>query len=213
VDQGCIFAWTTTVTPTPTPRPTSTRPSTSEEISTPPSASPTTTPSPSPSETETIAPPWRPTSNPPTSTSPSPPQSPTNIPGCPTGFYACSAVYHGGCCRTGRDCNPTSCPAIPSTTVVNSNGVTVVVPVATTTAGAGTGGGCAGGWMACPDDVGGGCCPGGFVCGEVDCTISGGNETVGKTPQSNGVSGGGMVTWNVLFALCMTILLFRVFGF
>jgi hypothetical protein len=126
VDQGCIFAWTTTVTPTPTPRPTSTRPSTSEEISTPPSASPTTTPSPSPSETETIAPPWRPTSNPPTSTSPSPPQSPTNIPGCPTGFYACSAVYHGGCCRTGRDCNPTSCPAIPSTTVVNSNGVTVV---------------------------------------------------------------------------------------
>ncbi|KAJ6140910.1 hypothetical protein N7497_011803 [Penicillium chrysogenum] len=51
---------------------------------------------------------------------------------CPTGFYACSAVYHGGCCRTGRDCDTTSCPTISSTTVV-SDGVTIVAPAATTT--------------------------------------------------------------------------------
>ncbi|KXG45526.1 Mitochondrial carrier protein [Penicillium griseofulvum] len=51
---------------------------------------------------------------------------------CPTGFYACSAVYHGGCCRTGRDCDTTSCPITPSTTIT-SNGVTIVAPVATTT--------------------------------------------------------------------------------
>ncbi|KAJ5436886.1 Mitochondrial carrier protein [Penicillium cf. griseofulvum] len=71
-----------------------------------------------------------------------PPARPTNISTvtsatrgedvCPTGFYACSAVYHGGCCRTGRDCDTTSCPITPSTTII-SNGVTIVAPVATTT--------------------------------------------------------------------------------
>ncbi|OQE00409.1 hypothetical protein PENVUL_c052G01264 [Penicillium vulpinum] len=52
---------------------------------------------------------------------------------CPTGFYACSAVHHGGCCRTGRDCDTTSCPITYSTTMI-SNDVTIVAPVATTTA-------------------------------------------------------------------------------
>ncbi|KGO77195.1 Mitochondrial substrate/solute carrier [Penicillium italicum] len=51
---------------------------------------------------------------------------------CPTGFYACSAVYQGGCCRTGRDCDTTSCPTTSSTTMI-SDGVTIVAPVATTT--------------------------------------------------------------------------------
>ncbi|KAI2790223.1 hypothetical protein POX_d05729 [Penicillium oxalicum] len=52
---------------------------------------------------------------------------------CPTGFYACSAVYHGGCCQTDRNCDTFSCPAIPSTTVT-SDGRTIIIPVATPTA-------------------------------------------------------------------------------
>ncbi|KAJ5459092.1 hypothetical protein N7530_011036 [Penicillium desertorum] len=88
---------------------------------------------------------------------------------CPTGFYACSAVYHGGCCRTGRDCDTTSCPTISSTTVV-SGGVTIVAPAATTTTAEHPGGNqCAQGWFHCADTVGGGCCPMGFACGS-SCT-------------------------------------------
>jgi hypothetical protein len=46
---------------------------------------------------------------------------------CPTGFYVCSAYYPSGCCRVGRDCQTSgSCAPIPSVTVVNSNGVTIV---------------------------------------------------------------------------------------
>ncbi|KAJ5490391.1 Mitochondrial substrate/solute carrier [Penicillium expansum] len=86
---------------------------------------------------------------------------------CPTGFYACSAVYQGGCCRTGRDCDTTSCPTTSSTTMI-SDGVTIVAPVATTTQRSG-GNRCAQGWFHCADTVGGGCCPMGFACG-VSCT-------------------------------------------
>ncbi|KAJ5562170.1 hypothetical protein N7461_000931 [Penicillium sp. DV-2018c] len=88
---------------------------------------------------------------------------------CPTGFYACSAVYHGGCCRTGRNCDSTSCPVISSTTVV-SDGVTIVAPVATPTESTG-GNQCAKGWFHCADTVGGGCCPTGFACG-ASCTAT-----------------------------------------
>ncbi|KAJ6142793.1 hypothetical protein N7471_002246 [Penicillium samsonianum] len=86
---------------------------------------------------------------------------------CPTGFYACSAVYLGGCCRTGRDCDTTSCPITSSTTIV-SDGVTIIAPVATTTQHSG-GNRCAQGWFHCADTVGGGCCPIGFACG-ASCT-------------------------------------------
>ncbi|KAJ5248797.1 hypothetical protein N7468_000248 [Penicillium chermesinum] len=70
---------------------------------------------------------------------------------CPTGFYACSAVYQGGCCQTGRDCDTASCPKTASTTFV-SDGVTVVEPVATGAKGTGA---CAGGWFSCADEAGG----------------------------------------------------------
>ncbi|KAJ5420240.1 hypothetical protein N7465_002759 [Penicillium sp. CMV-2018d] len=86
---------------------------------------------------------------------------------CPTGFYACSAVYQGGCCRTGRDCDTTSCPTTSSTTII-SDGVTIVAPVATTMPHSG-GNRCAQGWFHCADTVGGGCCPMGFACG-ASCT-------------------------------------------
>ncbi|OQD94469.1 hypothetical protein PENSOL_c026G05190 [Penicillium solitum] len=110
---------------------------------------------------------------------------------CPTGFYACSAVYQGGCCRTGRDCDTTSCPTTSSTTIV-SDGVTIVAPVATTTQHSG-GNRCARGWFHCADTVGGGCCPMGFACG-ASCTardIAFGT-TIAKE-QATATSGAGVV--------------------
>ncbi|THD00065.1 hypothetical protein EYZ11_000517 [Aspergillus tanneri] len=86
---------------------------------------------------------------------------------CPLGFYACSAVYRGGCCRTGRDCDTTSCPSTPSTTIT-TNDRTIVVPMETTASGDATGR-CADGWFSCADTAGGGCCPTGFACGS-SCT-------------------------------------------
>ncbi|QMW31274.1 hypothetical protein G4B84_006655 [Aspergillus flavus NRRL3357] len=86
---------------------------------------------------------------------------------CPIGFYACSAVYQGGCCRTGRDCDTSSCPQTPSTTIT-TNDRTIVVP-AETEAPPATTGRCASGWFRCADTAGGGCCPTGFACGS-SCT-------------------------------------------
>ncbi|KAL1964266.1 hypothetical protein VTN77DRAFT_7086 [Rasamsonia byssochlamydoides] len=106
---------------------------------------------------------------------------------CPTGFYACSAVYQGGCCRIGRDCDTTSCPVTSSTTVLNSDGVTVVVPVPT--ASTATGGSCASGWFSCAATVGGGCCPSGFACGSSSCTAFASvtaTATVAKSQPGNG---------------------------
>lgn len=87
---------------------------------------------------------------------------------CPTGFYACSAHYQGGCCRTGRNCDTTSCPATSSTTIISS-GITVAVPVgsaATITSATGT---CATGWTTCAASLGGNCCPSGWACGTASC--------------------------------------------
>ncbi|KAE8354846.1 hypothetical protein BDV28DRAFT_67893 [Aspergillus coremiiformis] len=86
---------------------------------------------------------------------------------CPIGFYACSAVYRGGCCRTGRNCDTTSCPETPLTTITSSDR-TIVVPVETEAPPVTTGR-CANGWFSCADTVGGGCCPTGFACGS-SCT-------------------------------------------
>ena len=47
--------------------------------------------------------------------------------GCPTGYYACSAYYEGGCCQIDRNCDKTSCPTLASTTLV-SNPPTIVAP-------------------------------------------------------------------------------------
>jgi hypothetical protein len=95
---------------------------------------------------------------------------------CPTGFYACSAYYAGGCCRTGRNCDTTSCPATSSTTIISS-GVTIVVPVgsaATVTSPTGT---CATGWSTCAASYGGNCCPSGFQCGTASCSSVGATST------------------------------------
>jgi hypothetical protein len=81
---------------------------------------------------------------------------------CPTGFYVCSAYYPSGCCRVGRDCQTTgTCVETKSTTVVNSNGVTIAAPTGAgfATTAAGRGGNCPNSWYSCAASVGGNCCP------------------------------------------------------
>ena len=87
---------------------------------------------------------------------------------CPTGFYACSAHYQGGCCRTGRNCDTTSCPATSSTTIISS-GITVAVPVGSAATITSATGACATGWTSCAASLGGDCCPSGWACGTVSC--------------------------------------------
>ena len=129
---------------------------------------------------------------------------------CPIGFYQCSAVYHGGCCRVGRDCQTSSCPTTASSSLITTDGVTIVVPVgggtastasaaassagtgpitstATTTSAAQTGT-CATGWSSCPASLSGGCCPSGFTCGTSNCqsasAANGSPSDVGKIAPS-----------------------------
>ena len=120
---------------------------------------------------------------------------------CPTGFYACSAIYHGGCCQTGRDCDTTSCPTMSSTTYT-SNGVTIVEPVTTGTS-THTTGSCAHGWFSCADTAGGGCCPTGFACGS-SCTATAAKTTVAKEQATN--NGGGLMRMSVGNLLGITVL-------
>ncbi|KAJ5494590.1 hypothetical protein N7463_010677 [Penicillium fimorum] len=148
----------------------STKPQDTTSTSTPCSSSTTSSHSSKTTTNDSLAPPARPT-NLSTVTS-----ATRGEDVCPTGFYACSAVYHGGCCRTGRDCDTTSCPITASTTIT-SNGVTIVAPVATTTEHSDENR-CAQGWFYCADTVGGGCCPMGFACG-ASCTAR--DTAVGTT--------------------------------
>lgn len=163
---------------------------TSQETSTSRSPTPTTS-SESSSQTETTtrtttssqeqSPPMRPTTD--VESTVTATETITGPDMCPTGFYACSAVYQGGCCRTGRDCDTTSCPPTSSVTVVDSNGVTVAVPTGDA---ATTSNPCATGWFSCAASDGGGCCPSGFACGRESCTASGSGtatSTVAKMEQ------------------------------
>ncbi|PBP21490.1 hypothetical protein BUE80_DR007690 [Diplocarpon rosae] len=95
---------------------------------------------------------------------------------CPTGFYACEAYYEGGCCRTGRDCQKTSCPPTSSTTIVNS-GVTIVVPIGSAAVVATPTGNCAQGWATCAASLGGNCCPSGWGCGTASCSSADASST------------------------------------
>ncbi|KAI1642007.1 uncharacterized protein F4817DRAFT_363349 [Daldinia loculata] len=143
----------------------------------------TTTASATPSSTTATGgiPPYRPTSGSSSSSSSSATTSPSPSPSsstsyCPTGFYACVAREGGGCCRTGRDCSTTSCPAPPPMTTIISSGVTIAVPASDAQAaeGAQPTATCASGWFLCGEDAGpvAGCCPTGYNCGAASCTIS-----------------------------------------
>lgn len=139
--------------------------------STVPQSTESTSSSTSTETTDSLVPPARPTSLSTTSQA-----TTSRVDVCPTGFYACSAVYHGGCCQTGRNCDTTSCPTTSSTTFT-SNGETIVVPV--TTDSSHSTGKCARGWFSCADMAGGGCCPVGFACG-TSCTATAARTTVAK---------------------------------
>ncbi|RAH81454.1 hypothetical protein BO86DRAFT_399865 [Aspergillus japonicus CBS 114.51] len=165
-----------------------------------------------------LIPPARPTSvSTATSSSTSKTTSTATVSVCPTGFYACSAYYQGGCCRTGRDCDTTSCPATPSTTIA-SDGVTIVVPVTTATGTATTApssssssaGRCASGWFSCADTVGGGCCPTGYRCGSSCTAVSTATETVSKEQPTSGSqkrgASGGTAGVSIVVAVVVTVL-------
>jgi progranulin len=126
---------------------------------------------------------------------------------CPTGFYGCSAVHQGGCCQTGANCDTTSCSAIQSTTVVDTNGVTAVAPTGVEATGAAEGRTCAGGWFSCPASVSGGCCPTGYGCAVSSCTATaapdGGSHPLGKqAPEGSATKIGGKDWMFLLLASC-----------
>lgn len=153
--------------------------------------------------TENLVPPARPTG---LTTSTHSTTSEVSI--CPTGFYACSAVYHGGCCQTGRDCDTTSCPKTRSTTFT-SDGVTIVEPVTTGGSNSKTGK-CATGWFQCSDTAGGGCCPYSWTCGG-SCTAPSATKTIAKeeaTAKSEGdrLRVGGMWLVGIVWMLWLEIL-------
>ena len=112
----------------------------------------------------------------------------TAVANCPTGFYMCSAVYLGGCCRVGRDCHTTSCPPQDTKTLISS-GRTIYVTGAGGAAATGGGGSCANGWFSCPALDNGGCCPSGYQCGQASCiaTNPGQKKTAKQAPSSANV--------------------------
>ncbi|KAJ5946656.1 hypothetical protein N7454_003495 [Penicillium verhagenii] len=146
--------------------------------------------------TDNLVPPARPTG---ISTSTQKTTSRASV--CPTGFYACSAVYQGGCCQTGRDCDTTSCPTTRSTTFT-SDGVTIVEPVTTGSSNSGNTGKCATGWFSCADTVGGGCCPSGYTCGS-SCTAAASKTTVAKEQAT---ASGGICKLKVPFGCLLGLL-------
>lgn len=104
---------------------------------------------------------------------------------CPIGFYGCSAIHQGGCCRTGRNCDTTSCPAVQETTIISAS-VTIAFPNQNTVNVATTGS-CANGWFNCADVLDGGCCPNGYSCGTASCSSFSGSETVQVGPKETAV--------------------------
>ena len=173
--------------PTAPPRPTITSASTSIIDRPTPStvtgtASSTSSPRPTTSPNTGVGAPYRPTSS-----SVGGGDDPSTY--CPTGFYACLASAGGGCCQTGRDCQTTSCPPVSKTTLINTNGITVVAPA--TEMPAATTDLCAAGWFLCGDEAGPlpGCCPSGYSCGTASCSAetAGATATVAKALPSAGM--------------------------
>jgi len=148
--------------------------------------------------------PVRPTSDTPTTTQTT--TGPATL--CPTGFYACSAYYAGGCCRTGRNCDTTSCPATSSTTIISS-GVTVVVPVGPAATLNSPTGNCATGWATCDPTLGGNCCPSGWQCGTASCSSPGATATeyLQKASPNDGVKNRGIGGFGVVMTLMLGLIM------
>lgn len=134
----------------------------------------------------TLIPPQRPTTDVTTT------RTTSGLPGCPTGFYACSATHGGGCCQTDRQCHTYSCPPSVSTTLL-SGSLTAVAPTGSgiTDPGNLQTGSCANGWATCAQDVGGGCCPNSYSCEQSSCMYASASVTLtqGKmAPNAAGLS-------------------------
>ncbi|KAH8687768.1 hypothetical protein BGZ60DRAFT_394417 [Tricladium varicosporioides] len=127
---------------------------------------------------------------------------------CPVAFYACSATYGGGCCRTGRDCAVTSCPVTSSTTIISS-GQTIVVPVGTAATVTSPTGSCATGWSSCAASVGGNCCPSGFACGIASCSSISPIQTL--VVQKGSPSRGSKLVVNSMLQFGVGLMLLLVF--
>ncbi|XDG04567.1 hypothetical protein ABKA04_004182 [Annulohypoxylon sp. FPYF3050] len=199
-EVGCVASAVSVITPTPSS-------ASSPAISASPTTQIITTTATVTNPTTITAsggiPAYRPTSgsSSPLTTSPTTQTSATTS-YCPTGFYACLARQGGGCCRTGRDCSTSSCPSPPpSTTIINANGATIVVPLSDAQAVTATATGtatCASGWFMCSSESGGGatpgCCPDGYGCGTASCTLSASTATVTvmkHLPSSGAAAGNG----------------------
>ncbi|KAL4813667.1 hypothetical protein BDW67DRAFT_103187 [Aspergillus spinulosporus] len=207
VEGGCAHIITITITLSSTTLTTTSTETVSATSSTDTDTTTTTT-STITSSTGNLTPPDRPTSLSTTTSS----ETETI---CPTGFYACAAVYQGGCCQTGRNCDTTSCPAISSTTI-ETEGRTIIIAEPTTSAataasnqesGART---CATGWFSCADTVGGGCCPTGYACG-ASCTAVPTASTTGtvakEAPTAASIGGAVKSNWRTLiWAILMTLM-------
>ncbi|EXJ77387.1 hypothetical protein A1O3_09613 [Capronia epimyces CBS 606.96] len=163
-------------------------------------------------ETTTVPPPNTRSTSTPTST----PTSTTPVSGCPTGFYACSAYYQGGCCQIGRNCDKTSCPASASTTLVDTGSLTIVAPTGSgiTAPGSLLTGACANGWTTCAPVVGGGCCPSGYGCGATSCTASvSGGSGVGKMAPNLATRGFSRDSWTLRLVSFLASLLWGALAF
>ena len=138
--------------------------------------------------------------------------APITATACPTGFYQCSAYYNGGaCCQVGRDCGLTSCPPHETSSVLVSNGVTVLVAPtgSVTNNGSGVQENCANGWYSCNGDVGGGCCPSGYGCGALSCTaVASATATPTTVPKENRASNPGTCNGVVTLVFGVLVSLF-----
>jgi hypothetical protein len=138
----------------------------------------------------------------PTSGSATPSASPTDDV-CPTGFYVCSAYYPTGCCRVGRDCQTTGSCGLPTSTILNSNGVVIVAPTGASVATPAPpqGGSCPSAWFSCAADRGGNCCPNGYECGDqCTATASGQSGVSQKVAPSTASFVSGISIWTMTLA-------------
>lgn len=138
-------------------------------------------------------------------TSSAPASTPPGL-GCPGGYYACSAFYPGGCCRIGRDCSSTDCPATQSTTIISSE-ATIAVPVGSAATVNTQSGSCATGWASCPASLGGNCCPSGFACGTASCSSISGTATVTSSKESSGTQMQALIPTPLRLAIAMGLVI------
>ncbi|KAI1327261.1 hypothetical protein F5Y16DRAFT_372492 [Xylariaceae sp. FL0255] len=208
-----VVTVTVVITPSNSPEPTTSTQTITQTASTSSSSSSSSSGGGLPPDRATSSSP-----NPTTTTTTNPTTTSPSTSYCPTGFYGCLATAGSGCCRTGRDCSTTSCPPIASTTIVETDGMTIVVPAsdAASYTATSTVGSCATGWFLCGTGAAAGtvagCCPSGYVCGTASCTLSAATATVTVQKELPGLGvrvGGesaGRLIWGVLLGVVVALI-------